>query len=85
MRRDEIVEAIRPGGFRPFRLFVSDGGTFDIRHPEMLMVTRHSAIVGIVEKSDSGGSAQAYPDIERTARIDLVHITRLEELQGRPV
>ena len=85
MRRNELVEALRAGPFRPFRLYLSDGGTFDIRHPEMLMVTRHSAIVGIVEKSDSGGSAQAYPDIERTARIDLVHITRLEELQGRPV
>ena len=83
MRRDEIVEALRPGGFRPFRLFVSDGGTLDIRHPEMLMVTRHSAIVGIAEKPDSGGPAQAYPEIERTARIALVHITRLEELQGR--
>ncbi len=85
MRRDDLLEALRPGGFRPFRLFVSDGGIFEIRHPEMLMVTRHSVIVGIVEKQENGESGQSYPDIERTARIDLVHVTRIEELQGRPV
>ena len=30
------------------------------------------------------GPVGAYLDIERTARIDLVHITRIEELQGQP-
>jgi hypothetical protein len=85
MRRDDLVEALRPGAFRPFRLYVSDGGTFEVRHPEMLMVTRHSAIIGIVERQENGASGQAYPDIERTTRVDLMHITRIEELQGRPV
>ena len=85
MRRNELVEALRPGSFRPFRLYLSDGGTFDIRHPEMLMVTRHSAIIGIVEKQGNGNSGEEYPDIERTARVDLMHVTRIEELQGRPV
>ena len=85
MRRDELIEAVRPGVFRPFRLYLSDGGTFEIRHPEMLMVTRHSAIIGIVEKQENGNSAGEYPDIERTARVDLMHVTRIEELEGRSV
>ena len=85
MRRDELVEALRPGTFRPFRLYLSDGGTFEIRHPEMLMVTRHSAIIGIVERQKNGDSGREYPDIERTTRVDLLHVTRIEELQGRPV
>ena len=85
MRRNELVEALRPGFFRPFRLYLSDGGTFDIRHPVMLMVTRHSAIIGIVDKQENGSSVEEYPDIERTARVDLLHVARIEELQGRPV
>jgi hypothetical protein len=85
MRRSDLVEALRPGNFRPFRLYVSDGGTFEIRHPEMLMVTRHSAIIGIVEKSDNGDGGGRYPDIERSTMVDLMHITRIEQLQGRPV
>ena len=84
MRRDGLVEALLSAPSCPFRLYVSDGGTFDIRHPDMLMVTRHSAIIGIVEKQD-GGVGAGYPDIQRTTRVDLVHVTRIEELQGRPV
>ena len=85
MRRDELVEALTPGSFRPFRSFLSDGGTFDIRHPVMLMVTRHSAIIGIMEKQGNGNASEGYADIERTARVDLLHVTRIEELRGRPV
>ena len=85
MRRDELVEALRAGPFRPFRLYLSGGGTFDIRHPEMLMVGQHSAVIGIVERQENGHSGEAYPDIERTVPVDLMHITRIEELQGRPV
>jgi hypothetical protein len=88
MRRDEIAEALRHDSFRPFRLYLSDGGTFDIRHSELLMLTRHSAIIGILDRRDNGSSPDAgngYPDIERTTRVDLIHVTRIEELQGRPV
>jgi hypothetical protein len=85
MRRDELVEALRPAPFRPFRLYLSDAETFEIRRPEMLMVTRHSAIIGIVERQENGNSGEGYPDIERTTRVDLMHVTRIEELQGRPL
>jgi len=87
VRRDELIEKLRKSPFRPFRLYVSDGGTFDIRHPEMLMVTKHSAIVGMLETGENGDSGQPYPIIERYTDIDLMHVTRVEELpepQHRP-
>jgi hypothetical protein len=79
MRREELVEAVRARPFRGFRLYLSDGGVFDIRHPEMLMVTRHSAIVGL---PSNGGqeAAEGYPAIERHTVVDLLHITRYEQL-----
>jgi hypothetical protein len=87
VRRDDLIEKLQESPFRPFRLYVSDGGTFDIRHPEMLMVTRHSAIVGMLETGEDGDSGQRYPSIERATTIDLLHVTRVEELsesQRRP-
>ncbi len=79
MRRHELVKVLQTRPFRPFRMFVSDGGTFDVRHPEMLMVTQDSAIVGL---QDNGGQrpGQDYPAIRRHTVVDLLHITRYEPL-----
>lgn len=88
MRRHELLEALRAVPFRPFRLHLSDGASFDIRHPEMLMVTRHSAIVGILRDAGqpnggNGNSGDSYPAIERSTTMDLLHITAIEQLQDR--
>jgi hypothetical protein len=83
MRRDALIDALRTSPFRPFRLHISDGTTYDIRHPEMLMVTRHSAIVGILESGDNGDAEDGYPQINRSPTVDLLHVTQIEELQQR--
>lgn len=80
MRRHNLIEALKTSPFRPFRLHVSDGSTFEIRHPEMLMVTRHAAIVGILSSADRS-SAEEYPEISRSTTVDLMHVTQLEELR----
>ena len=84
MRRDDLIEALRASPVRPFRLYVSDGSTFDIRHPEMLMVTRYSVVVGVLGRGDNGDSGGSYPEIERSTTVDLLHVTQMEELQRRP-
>jgi len=33
--------------FRPFRLIMSSGQAYDVRHPEMAMLTRSDMLVGI--------------------------------------
>jgi hypothetical protein len=35
--------------FKPFRLVMSSGQTYDVRHPEMAMLTRSDMLVGIGE------------------------------------
>jgi hypothetical protein len=84
MRRNELVEALRTGRFRPFGLYLSDGGTFEIRHPEMLMVGHHSAVIGIVERGGNFDAGESYPPIERFTTVDLMHVIRIEDLQGQP-
>ena len=38
--------------FQPFRLVMSSGERYEVRHPEMAMLTRTSMLVGIDEADD---------------------------------
>jgi hypothetical protein len=80
MRRDELIKVQRTNPFRPFRLHLSGGTSYDIRHPEMLMVTRHTVIVGLVENGDETDAGGEGPYIERATTVDLLHVTQVEEL-----
>ena len=73
MHPDDIVAALRRQPFLPFRLYVADGSSFDIRHPELLFVTARSAYVGL--PADPPG---LLPD--RAVTIALGHVSGLEEL-----
>lgn len=58
--------------FRPFRLVMSSGQTYEIRHPEMAMLTRTDILVGVGEM-DEGVPAEF--------RIcSLLHVTAIEPL-----
>jgi hypothetical protein len=54
---------------------LSDGASFEIRHPDMAIVERSKVIVA-VPGHDPDGPA------ERTVNCALVHITRSEVLSG---
>jgi hypothetical protein len=56
-------------------LLVSEGGAYDIRHPEQIMVARDSAVIGL-----EGGPEQDFYDT--TVLVDLLHIVRLEPLSA---
>ncbi len=38
--------------FKPFRLVMSSGQTYEVRHPEMAWLTRTSILVGVDETED---------------------------------
>jgi hypothetical protein len=38
--------------FRPFRLVMSSGESYEVRHPEMAMLTRTDLLVGVGESED---------------------------------
>lgn len=74
MRPDEIRAHLRRQPFRPIRIYVSDGASYDVRHPELALVTRAEVVIAL----DSGND-----DIpERSAYCDPIHITRIEPLDG---
>ena len=56
--------------FRPFRLVMSSGQSYEVRHPEMAWLTRTDILVGIGE-TDEGVPAEF--------RIcSLLHVTTIE-------
>jgi hypothetical protein len=58
--------------FRPFRLVMSSGNTYEVRHPEMALLTRTDLLVGVGE-TDEGVPAEF--------RIcSLLHVAAIEPL-----
>jgi len=58
--------------FQPFRLVMSSGRTYDVRHPEMAMLTRTDLLVGVGEIENN---VPAEFDI-----CSLLHVTAIEPL-----
>ena len=59
--------------FRPFRLVMSSGQTYDVRHPEMAMLTRSDILVGIGDVRDGVPS--------RFKICSLLHVTAVEPIE----
>ena len=60
--------------FKPFRLVMSSGETYEVRHPEMAWLTRTDILVGI-DQTDEGVPAEF--------RIcSLLHVATIEPLDG---
>ncbi len=65
-------EMLSRSPFEPVRLTLSSGQTFDIRHPEMAMLTRTSILIG-VDFAEDGVPAEF-------KIISLLHVASLEPM-----
>jgi hypothetical protein len=54
---------------------MTTSSTYEVRHPELCMIGRRSAIIGITSRDD--------PDrlFDRSVTLDLLHIVKLEPLE----
>jgi len=70
MRPSEILNHLRRQPFLPFRLFLTDGASYEVSHPEMAAVSRQEVVIGL-EPFEA--------DVpERFAYIDPIHVVRIE-------
>ena len=69
-----VKERLRGEHFHPFRIVTTSGTTYDVRHPELVMVGLGELVIGIPSKEDAT-IAQA------THRVPLRHVVRLEPLE----
>jgi hypothetical protein len=77
MTQEEVRDVARRQPFRPFRLTLTTGANYDIRHPDLIMVGRRSAVIGITNEP----TGTAY---DRTLQVGLLHIVGIEELASSP-
>ena len=75
MRADEIREHLDADPFIPFRLFLSEGSSYEIQHPDQALVTTWSLELGIPEPRPESRIYQ------RIAHCSLLHIVKVEKLQ----
>ncbi len=76
MRPEDILEILRSRPFEPFRVYLTDGAVYEIRHPDMAIVQRSKVTVAVPGPAGPDGPA------ERTVNCALIHITRTELLNG---
>jgi len=75
MAPEELRDVLKRHPFRPFRLVMTDGIGFEVRHPDLLWVGQRSAMVGL-----TGQPGQTF--YERSVQVDLLHVIRIEPLEG---
>jgi hypothetical protein len=72
MRPEELKQLLRVHPFVPLRMFLTDGKSYDIRHPDQVIVERARVDIGV--------NPNPYGVVERTEFVSLLHIVRLEPI-----
>ena len=75
MRSEDIWAFRRRKPFQPFRLILTDGRTYEVHHPELVMVGRTMLAVGFPSPGDPE------PICERFTTVSLLDIMRVEPLE----
>jgi hypothetical protein len=74
MLPDGLHTKLHAAPFGRFRMHLTDGASYDIRHPESVLIGRRTAIIGVKENP-----SQSYYD--RFVTVALAHIVRLEPIE----
>lgn len=76
MRPDDFRDFLKAEPFRPFRVTLTDGRTYEVFHPELAMVGRSTVTIGLVPPGVSE------PIYDRLVTIALVHVMQLDHLES---
>ncbi len=71
MPTEDLQRKLRRQPFQLFRMYLSDGAVYDVRHPELVLLGRRSLVLGVAGTPED----TLY---ERTVDVDLLHIVRME-------
>lgn len=78
MRRNDIRDRLKAEPFRPFRMQITDGSAYEIRHPELCIPTLGAVFIGIPQV----GAVE--PVADRVAIVSLIHIVKVEFTEPPP-
>jgi hypothetical protein len=75
LRPEDVREHVATQPFEPFRVCMFDGETFDVTHPDLCLIGRSAVKVVIPDAKKSWM-------YDRLAHCALIHITRIEPING---
>jgi hypothetical protein len=74
MRPEDIHQLLHKEPFQPFRLHLSNGRTYEVRHPELALVGRTTVFIGVPAADLS------IPVYDVFDLVSLVHINNVEPI-----
>lgn len=76
MRPEDIRDLLQRRPFQPIRLTLTDGRTYEVRHPELAMVGRSTVTIGVPAPDDPT------PIYDRLVMVSLLRIMQVEPAAG---
>lgn len=73
MTLQTFQDLLRAKPFEPFRLVMSSGEKYEVKHPEMAWLTRTNILIGI------GDTRDGVPSRHKTC--SLLHVTTIEPIE----
>jgi hypothetical protein len=70
---DDVRNRVRRQPFVPIRTRTSAGESYDVFHPDLIMIGRRALIVGTASADDPA-------TFEQTAQVSMLHVTAIEDL-----
>jgi hypothetical protein len=74
MSHEDLRARLQQQPFAPFRMVLTEGTAYEVRHPELVMLGKRSAVIGLAKDPEE----RFY---DATVLVDLLHIVRLEPLE----
>ena len=75
MNIETLRDQVRRQPFEPFRVYLTDGSHYDVRHPEMIAVSRRDVAIPLGPRKGEVA--------DRLAICDPLHIVRVEPINGK--
>jgi hypothetical protein len=79
MRAEDILQVLKSQPFEPFVLHMSDGTSYEVRHPDPALVEKSKVVLGVP------GKRGPEEPLDRTVFCSLLHISRIEPVNGHSV
>lgn len=73
MRPEDLFEFTRRRPFAPYRIHATDARSYDISHPDQVIVLRSRLVIAV-------GAENGVPD--HVEHLALIHVVRVEEFES---
>ncbi|MCK4659981.1 MAG: hypothetical protein KAV82_10715 [Phycisphaerae bacterium] len=77
MRPEEVVKALEPERFRPFKLRILNGDIYEVRHPEQVIVSRSAITIGTQRRDGT----RLFEKVDTVSLLHVVSMVPIEETE----